>query len=217
MVVRSSTFQRPGTAKLSRRSAPHNSLKHRGSLTHNHSSVSIWKVRQASRQWRQPAQAHQRQEAMREEMKRLQSDCRNPEHVWKSEGLDKVYYSANMPWRNCKRLSFGSKTNRICHLVRLHPSWVTSQSETRSQSEASAALLFTIFNYICLPHKGKLLKLENLAISSLCVAGMREDFSYASWVGERTPPTTLRLKRMLHDVTWCFQIPTLLPGTAFLK
>ena len=85
MVVRSSTFQRPGTAKLSRRSAPHSSLKHRGSLTHNHSSVSIWKVRQASRQWRQPAQAHQRQEAMREEMKRLQSDCRNPEHVWKSE------------------------------------------------------------------------------------------------------------------------------------
>ena len=32
MVVRSSTFQRPGTAKLSRRSAPHNSLKHRGSF-----------------------------------------------------------------------------------------------------------------------------------------------------------------------------------------
>ena len=32
MVVRSSTFQRPGTAKLSSRSAPHNSLKHRGSF-----------------------------------------------------------------------------------------------------------------------------------------------------------------------------------------
>ena len=32
MVVRSSVFQRPGTAKLSSRSAPHNSLKHRGSL-----------------------------------------------------------------------------------------------------------------------------------------------------------------------------------------
>ena len=32
MVVRSSTFQRPGTAKLSSRSAPHNSLKHKGSF-----------------------------------------------------------------------------------------------------------------------------------------------------------------------------------------
>ena len=31
----------------------------------------------------------------------------------------------------------------------------------------------------------------NLAISSLCVAGIREDFWYASWVGESTPPTTL--------------------------
>ena len=158
MVVRSSTFQRPGTAKLSRRSAPHSSLKHRGSLTHNHSSVSIWKVRQASRQWRQPAQAHQRQEAMREEMKRLQSDCRNPEHVWRSE---KVWTKSTILQTCHEEIAKGSvlvqKTNRICHLVRLHPSWVTSQSETRSQSEASAALLFTIFNYICLLHKRKLL------------------------------------------------------------
>ena len=215
MVVRSSTFQRPGTAKLSRRSAPHNSLKHRGSLTHNHSSVSIRKVRQASSQ---PAQAHQRQEAMREEMKRLQSDCRNPEHVWKSEKVWTKFTILQTCHEEIAKGSIlvqkqiGSATLSDSTPPELLPNRKPAASLKPLQlSYSQYSIIFAFYT------QRKLLKLENLAISSLCVAGMREDFSYASWVGERTPPTTLRLKRMLHDVTWCFQIPTLLQGTAFLK